>query len=108
MRHSNLLQSLSNRCSPEQICGRVALEFEAKVSHQTLYRHIWKDRANGGNLYESLRRRSKKAKTSVNNAEAKIANKICISQPCEAANGKAEAGHWEIDTVFGLRQQSYL
>lgn len=103
-----ITQSLSNRCSPEQICGRVALEFEAKISHQTLYRHIWKDRAQGGNLYESLRRRGKKAKASVSNTEAKIANKVCISQRCEAANGKAEAGHWEIDTVFGLKQQSYL
>ncbi|MFK7846998.1 MAG: IS30 family transposase [Rhodothermales bacterium] len=101
-------QSLSERCSPEQICGRVALEFETKISHQTLYRHIWKDRAGGGNLYKSLRRRGKKIKGSVSNAAAKIANKICISQRCEAANEKSEAGHWEIDTVFGLKQQSYL
>lgn len=103
-----IIQSLKQRSSPEQICGRIALEFGIEISHQTLYRHIWKDRANGGNLYKNLRRRGKKAKACVSNAEAKIANKICISQRCEAANEKAEAGHWEIDTVFGLKQQSYL
>lgn len=103
-----ITEGLSKRSSPEQICGRIELEFKAKISHQTLYRHIWKDRANGGTLYTQLRRRGKKAKPSASKAAAKIADKICISQRCEAANAKAEAGHWELDTVFGLKQQSYL
>ena len=55
-----------------------------------------------------LRRRGKKAKPLDSKATAKIANKICISQCCEAANTKTDAGHWELDTVFGLKQQSYL
>ena len=103
-----ITDSLSERSSPEQICGRVELEFDTKVSHQTLYRHIWKDRARGGTLYTQLRRRGKKSKPRDCKASAKIADKICISQRCEAANAKSEAGHWEIDTVFGLKQQSYL
>lgn len=103
-----ITESLSERSSPEQICGRIELEFKAKISHQTLYRYIWKDRAKGGTLYIKLRRRGKKAKPSASKAAAKIADKICISQRCEAANAKAEAGHWELDTVFGLKQKSYL
>jgi len=103
-----IAQGLTQRSSPEQICGRINLDFETKISHQTLYRHIWKDRAKGGTLYTKLRRRGKKAKPSDSKAAVKIADKICISQRCEAANAKAEPGHWEIDTVFGLQQQSYL
>lgn len=101
-------QSLSDRSSPEQICGRLALEFETKVSHQTLYRHIWHNRSQGGTLYEKLRRRGKKAKECISRAAVKIANRLCISQRCEEAETKAAPGHWEIDTVFGLDQKSYL
>ena len=101
-------QCLSKRSSPEQICGRIASEFKTWISHQTLYRYIWKDRRNGGSLYQNLRRRGKKAKACVDRAATKILNKCCISQRCEEANNKAEPGHWEIDTVFGLDQKSYL
>lgn len=101
-------KNLFERSSPEQICGRIALEFKTFISHQTLYRYIWKDRANGGSLYSMLRRRGKKSKACLSRAAAKIANKCCISQRCEEANSKALPGHWEIDTVFGLGQKSYL
>ena len=53
-------KNLSERTSPEQICGRVLQEFKTQMSHQTLYRYIWKDRSQGGSLYLNLRRRGKK------------------------------------------------
>ncbi len=66
------------------------------------------DRKNGGALYEGLRHRGKKAKEKQSRTEAKILNKCCISQRCEEANNKSKPGHWEIDTVFGLKQKSFL
>lgn len=103
-----IYQSLTARTSPEQICGQIAVQFETFISHQTLYRKIWRDRKDGGSLYESLRRRGKKAKECISRTATKILNKCCISQRCEEANAKSEPGHWEIDTVFGLSQKSFL
>lgn len=101
-------KSLSDRTSPEQICGRIFKEFEVEMSFQTLYRHIWQDRSQGGSLYKNLRRRGKKPKGNKRLEAAKIGNKTCISQRPEEANNKSELGHWEIDTVFGLDQKSFL
>ena len=41
-------QSLTDRTSPEQICGQLKRQFKTSISHQTLYRDIWQDRLDGG------------------------------------------------------------
>ncbi|GHU14624.1 hypothetical protein FACS189449_11570 [Alphaproteobacteria bacterium] len=47
--------------SPEQISGRLKLEQEPMVvSHETIYRYIRSDKANGGLLYQHLRHGGKK------------------------------------------------
>jgi|SRR5687768_2167371 len=38
--------------SPEQICGR--LRDSLRISHETIYRHVWRDRMLGGSLYTYL------------------------------------------------------
>jgi len=39
--------------SPEQICGR--LRGSLSISHETIYRHVWRDRILGGSLHTYLR-----------------------------------------------------
>jgi len=39
--------------SPEQICGR--LRGSLSISHETIYRHVWRDRILGGSLHTCLR-----------------------------------------------------
>lgn len=46
---------LEQRWSPEQIAGRLALEPELSISHETIYRHVWRDKKAGGRLYTHLR-----------------------------------------------------
>ena len=46
--------------SPEQICGALFHEDGTKVSHESIYRHIWVDKRAGGKLYLHLRQRGKK------------------------------------------------
>ena len=41
--------------SPEQIVGRLRLEGVCVMSHETIYLHIWADRAHGGTLWRHLR-----------------------------------------------------
>lgn len=41
--------------SPEQIAGRWRREHRLRISHETIYRHIWADKRAGGTLHTSLR-----------------------------------------------------
>lgn len=50
---------VNERWSPDQISGRLRREGEFSVSAKWIYSHIWADRAAGGTLYKSLRRRVK-------------------------------------------------
>ena len=36
--------------SPEQVCGRLALEGAACISHESIYQHVYADKARGGDL----------------------------------------------------------
>ena len=51
-------EKLALQWSPEQISGRIEGRFT--VSHEWIYRHVWKDREAGGTLFRHLRRRGKK------------------------------------------------
>ena len=41
--------------SPEQIAGWLRRHRILAISHETIYRHLWADKANGGVLYQHLR-----------------------------------------------------
>ena len=45
---------LAGRWSPEQVAGRLRLEGRLQISHETIYRYIWADKAAGGTLYTHL------------------------------------------------------
>jgi len=95
------------RMSPEQVSKFVNYEFGISISHQTLYRHIWRDRQKSGMLYLHLRRRGKKYKVRSDIAPA-IQDKVHISSRTCIEALRQEAGHYEIDTIFGLEQKSFL
>ena len=43
--------------SPEQISDRLAKEDNGKFNHEWIYRYIWADKEDGGDLHEHLRAR---------------------------------------------------
>ncbi|GHT93289.1 hypothetical protein FACS1894122_08280 [Alphaproteobacteria bacterium] len=89
--------------SPEQISGRLKLEQEhVVVSHETIYRYIRSDKANGGLLYQHLRHGGKKyRKYSSKKAGAKlIPNRVDISERPAIVDTKSTFGHWEGDTII--------
>jgi IS30 family transposase len=106
---SALFEMLSERTSPEQVCGRLKRKYGIRISHVTLYRYINDDRKNGGTLYLNLRHGGKKyrRKDSKYNSCTTV-NKKRISERTPEADNKKEAGHWEIDTVVGVEHKSYL
>ncbi len=106
---SFIFNSLQKRTSPEQLCGRLKVALGVRISHPTLYKHINEDKRNGGTLYLSLRHGKKKYKKKLNQENAcAVVNKKNIAQRPVVADEKREPGHWEIDTIFGLEQKSYL
>jgi IS30 family transposase len=87
--------------SPEQICGR--LRGSLSISHETIYRHIWRDRILGGTLYTYLRgaRKRRRKRYGAYDSRGRLAGKRHISERPSAAEQRSEIGHWEIDTVIG-------
>lgn len=105
---SNLLLSqLKLRSSPEQIAFIIKDELGVSVSHPTLYNYIRTDKLQGGSLYKHLRRKGAKYKKSVDKVIT-ISNKQSIEQRASFSELKQEAGNWEIDTIFGKDQRSFL
>ena len=103
-----ILDSLSKRTSPEQICGRLKREYQVSLSVSILYNYIATDRADGGTLYKCLRHKGKKYKSGVGTNKSKIPNRVSIHKRPEVAAEKQIPGHWEIDTIYGKEQKSYL
>lgn len=91
--------------SPEQICGR--LRGSLSISHETIYRHVWRDRMLGGSLYTYLRgaRKKRRKRYGAYDSRGRLAGKRHISERPLAANLRSEIGHWEIDTVIGNGDQ---
>jgi len=87
--------------SPEQICGR--LRGTLSISHETIYRHVWRDRILGGSLYACLRgaRKRRRKRYGAYDSRGRLAGKRHISERPLAAELRSEIGHWEIDTVIG-------
>lgn len=88
--------------SPEQISGTLRLDELLRVSHETIYKHIWCDKRCGGTLYRHLRQRPKYRKRyGPHEKRGKVAGKRHISERPAAVEHRREFGHWEMDTVAG-------
>jgi|SRR5665213_250183 len=96
-------QLLLDRWSPEQISGRLAKEASLSISHETIYRHVWRDKKAGGKLYTHLRCAQKKRRKGYGHydSRSRLAGKRHISERPAGATNRDELGHWEIDTVMG-------
>lgn len=102
-------QALSTHTSPETISGRLRLEFGLSVSKNTLYRYIQQERQAGGDLYQQLPHRGKRYNYQTDeNKRGPIPNRVGIEQRPAEADLKQQPGHFEIDTIFGKDQKSFL
>lgn len=97
--------------SPEQISRRLYLESggEQRVSHETIYRYVYKDKRDGGDLHACLRRR---------HTYRKRIHKYCnrkgwgtrrpIHERPLVVETRSRIGDWEADTIVGRRHQGGL
>ena len=92
------------KMSPEQVSGRLKLINNIRISHESIYRHIWQDKKKGGDLYKSLRQKGKKRnkRGGIHAGRGLIPDRIGIEcRPPEVAT-KERVGDWEGDTIVGL------
>lgn len=89
--------------SPEQISGRMKLDTGIYVVHETIYRYIYYNKANGGKLYTSLRHKNKKYHKRSNDYKARgtIIDRVMIDNRPKIVEEKSRIGDLEIDTVIG-------
>jgi len=94
---------LREKWSPEQISGRLAKEGILRISHETIYQHIWRDKKAGGELYKCLRCASKQRRKRHRSYDSRgrLAGKRDITERPASIEERAEIGHWEVDTVMG-------
>ncbi len=89
--------------SPEQVVGRLRLEGVRVMSHETIYLHIWADRAHGGSLWRHLRgaRKRNRKRYGRHDSRGRLAGKRMITERPAIVERRARLGDWEIDTVHG-------
>jgi len=89
--------------SPEQVSGRLKHEGSFAISHETIYKRVWGDKATGGTLHQHLRGSRKQRRKGYGNYDSRgrLAGKRSIEERPEAAESRSEIGHWEVDTVHG-------
>jgi transposase, IS30 family len=100
-------QKLALEWSPEQIAGWLERKRRPSVSHETIYLHVWADKAAGGDLHKHLRRAHKRYRKryGAHDRRGQIPGRRGIEQRPRGVEGRRRVGHWELDTMLG-RQQS--
>lgn len=83
--------------SPEQVAARLP------VSHETLYRRIYADKREGGDLWRNLRcqKQRRKRYASGQNRRGRIPDRRPIAQRAPSVEARCRIGHWEGDTLIG-------
>ena len=97
---------LAQEWSPEQISGRLRSE-GIVVSHETIYQYIWRDKRQGGNLYQHLRHHGKKYNKRSGKTAGRgcIPNRVDIEKRPAIVEQKSRIGDWEGDLIIGAKHQ---
>lgn len=94
---------LRQEWSPEQVAGHLKRRKELSISHETIYRHVWRDLKAGGTLHAHLRGARKQCRKRYGryDSRGRLAGKRMIGERPAAVERRRRTGHWEIDTMMG-------
>ena len=83
--------------SPEQIASKLS------ISHETVYQHVYANKAQGGTLWKNLRCQKQKRKRYAGGRDRRgqIPNRRPLSERPLHIEARRQVGHWECDTVIG-------
>ena len=101
---------IREKWSPEQIAGFFKSRDELAISHETIYRHIWRDKRKGGTLYQELRwsRKKRIKRRGSYDSRGRLAGKPKIGDRPNIVETRDRIGDWEIDTVHGDGKDSVI
>ena len=90
--------------SPEQIAGRLC------ISHESIYLHVYADKAQGGQLHRNLRSQKPRRKRYLSGRDRRghIPHRKPISERPACIESRRQIGHWEGDTVAGANHKGYV
>ena len=94
---------IKQQWSPEQAAGWLRRKRQLSISHETIYRYIWRDRKKGGGLYLHLRCSPKQRRKRYGSYDSRgrLAGKRPLSERSAGATNRSRVGHLEADTVIG-------
>jgi IS30 family transposase len=94
---------LREEWSPQQVSGHLGRTRELVISHETIYRHVWRDLKAGGTLHVHLRGARKQCRKRYGryDSRGRLAGKRMIGERPAGVERRRRSGHWEIDTVMG-------
>ncbi len=90
--------------SPEQIASKL------EVSHESVYLHVYANKAAGGQLHKNLRSQKPRRKRHLSGRDRRgqIPNRRPISERPEHIEQRKQVGHWEGDTVIGAAHKQAI
>ena len=96
-------QKLKEHWSPQQISGRLHVDENQRISHETIYQYIYKNLRQGGTLYKNLRHQNKKytRRSSQYKTRGQIKGRVSIEERPSIVETYSRIGDVEIDTVIG-------
>lgn len=100
--------------SPEQICGRLLVEFtdddSMRVVHETIYQALFVQGRKGLNqqlvAHLRTRRRRRRPRPATARNSGPIKDKVMIAERPVEVEDRAVPGHWEGDLIIGQRGRS--
>ena len=104
-----ILSKLQQQWSPEQIACRVAQDHpddqSMRISHEGLYKLIYRNAKQGGDLYSPLRRRRNRRRKHAGYGSERglMAHRKRLAERPAWVNLKNRYGDWEGDTVIGIQ-----
>ncbi len=106
-----VVDRLAEGWTPEQIAGWLSRGIERglrAISTETIYAFIFRGAQKAERLWRYLARCKASRGRRARRSKDKIAGKTHISERSNAANARAEAGHWEGDLVICKRNRPLL
>ena len=101
---SQTVDCLQIKWSPEQTAE------EVRVSHETIYRHIYADKAAGGSLWKKMRCQKKRKKRYAIGQEHRgqiVARRPSSKLPAYIEE-RVQVGHWEVDAIIGANHKQAI
>ena len=86
--------------SPEQMSAELK-KLGVRVSHEWIYRFIYRDKQQGGKLHHMLRQGKRRYRKGTQDKRGKLLNTVSIEKrPC-IVEERSRLGDWEVDLVMG-------